>query len=485
MHIADTKTAEENDIITEQRYAYRKCGGSKAELVSGDQVEMAEILRRVLATHYGATDVPAVADEGALYAYDPTRGIWREVLEQRLTTYVTALFHDAPIMGDGSKAPKSKMLAASDVRAVVDLVLSMSRQDGFFEGADRGIGFADWFAKVHRPAGGASYQLSLEPHSHEHRIRHGFDFPYPHSAPSPERYVRFLDETFAGCSDAADRIAALEGYLGLALVGMATRAEQWLYLEGNGADGKSTFLTIHAALFPEGSVCSIEPATLAGEYYRAQLAGKLLNVVNDVDKAKLSETGALKAAVSGNELSGRNPRGKPFYFKPCAGMVCAGNAPLETSDASHGFARRLVHVRFPNRVATERRDPHLAERILETEKAGIVWRVVCALNAILSRGCKVALPESSQDELSDIMSSADPVAEWLADKCVVGGAAPADGWPQLSQIYQSYRLYEDRTADDRSRLSLRQFGSSLQRHGVVRGRANGKRWVGLTLRSVI
>lgn len=172
----------------------------------------------------------------------------------------------------------------------------------------------------------------------------------PLSAPC-DRWLDLLRSTWAGCPDVADRVAFLQEWLGCALWGYGTRAGVMLVLTGTGANGKSTVITALNALFPDR--VNLEPADICGEgntaeYAIMRLQRARLAVTTEMSSLRITRASRFKAAVVGEELTGRHPYGRYETFKASASWLAAVNELPSVADTSNGFWRRIRVMDFPN-----------------------------------------------------------------------------------------------------------------------------------------
>jgi putative DNA primase/helicase len=257
--------------------------------------------------------------------------------------------------------------------------------------------------------------------------------------PPPLRWLRFLHEIYEGEPDVVERVAVLQEWLGGALFGVSTRYAKALMLLGDGANGKSVLLKVASSLFQPGSRSAIPPQRLEGtasEYYRARLLRAMVNIVAELPEAELMETSTLKAAVSGDEMTGRDPTQQPFSAHARAAWLVAANGLPPVRDTSGGFWRRQLVLTHNNTFPAGKADPNLAEFLIEQELAGIArWAAEGGVR-LLDRGHYTALA-SSDDAVEAWRMENDHVMRFMHDHAVgdEGAETPA------SRIYAAYRAW--------------------------------------------
>lgn len=346
----------------------------------GDHVELARHLVDDL-----RRQGPTVHTDGKWWQYDDRRGIFVEVVSSHLSTIVQG--YAGAIVGSG-KGSKALKLKAADVHGAMKLASDQAHDPDYFTQSTRGIAFADCFADVQAD------RITQREHSPEHRCRFAYAFDYSPAA-DPATFLQFLHDVFRDDPDREQKICLIQEFIGVSLLGEATRYQRAIVMVGEGANGKGVFASVVERCMPPGSVCAIPPQEAGQEYRRAMLAGKLLNVVSELPEADILDSESWKAIVAGDTTTGREIRGAPFTFKPIAGHIYAANRLPGTSDQTHGFWRRLLVVRF-NRVFSEmEQDPGLADRIVETDRQRIVSWALRGAQRVLCAG-SFTMPESAR-----------------------------------------------------------------------------------------
>ena len=411
----------------------------------GDHVELAQRLVGRLRKS------PTTFTDGNVYQYHRERGVFSIVQNPVLSRQVQA-FAGAKVKGG-----KPLKLRATDVTGAIKLSADLLAEPDFFDGAKRGIAFRDCFMEV-GPSG-----LTRRDHSPDHRARFAYPWGYAHED-EPTQWLGFLEQVFRDDDDLDQKIALLQEYVGISLLGLATRFQRALVLLGDGANGKGVFSSVVERCMPPGSVCAIPPQDAGQEYRRAMLAGKLLNIVSELPEADILDSESWKSIVAGDTTTGREIRKEPFTFKPIAGHIYSANRLPGTTDQSHGFWRRLSIVRF-NRVFQEHeQNPDLADELARTEAQAIVaWALAGAQRALEAK--RYTMPDSSKSALEDWKRAADQVRafteEWTEPLDL--GESPTAG-AQADCLYKSYREWS--TDNGHRPLASNKFGERMRLLGL-------------------
>lgn len=337
--------------------------------------------------------------------------------------------------------------------------------DTYWQHTRPGVGFRNGFW---------SYDSGqLEPHSPHNRLTSALDIEHDEGATCPT-WERVLRDYWPDCEDTR---ALIEEFFGVALLGQSTKLAKALFLLGDGSNGKTTLVDVVRGLMPNESTCSVSPHKLSAhnaEYYIINLRHKLLNIVPDLSRRDLQDMGDFKAVVTGDQVTGRNPHGRPELFRPIAGHVVLTNEMPYVSDTSHGFWRRPIAVRFDRIFGDDDRDISIPER-LSQERPGIIMRLLRAGCRALERG-RYLEPQASTELRDEWRRESDPAALFV-DDCEeqIARLRAHDHRVRSAKLYEEYSDWCARTG--RGKLNSTNFGKSISR-SYDRGRdMHGKYYV--------
>lgn len=387
----------------------------------GDQSELAGATLRALGPY------PLTFDAGEFWRYAPARGIW-ELIPSHLVRSTAETFAGCPA---GLKMTPIKISASTTAGAEAlarDRLLSSPRRV-VFDGAPVGIAFANGFVTV---VGG---QISLLEHAADHRARFCYPFPYDRSAARPA-LESFLGELFGDCDllERLQRMALLQEFAGVCLIGDATRYQRALFLYGPGGNGKSEALRILRGIFPPGSTSAIPPQRWGERFRLAQLEGKLANFVDEIPEGEILAGEAFKAVVTGEPNTGERKHKDPFDFIPRAGHIFSANAPIATADHSDGFWRRPLVLPFTRRFDTAPgRKLEAGLAVLEAELPAVVaWAIEGAARAQEQGG--YTIPGSSTRTAAEWRDDSDQVRLFASEQPITEKCA-------ASEMYERYKTW--------------------------------------------
>ena len=415
----------------------------------GDQVELAELLIKSI-----SVDGPVTSDEGEVWRYGKSQGIWEVVSRAELITTVAG-FAGCPI---ASSRPRLLTLSDPAINGAIKIAmakLESSPNRDRFENGFPGIAFRNCFL---RTEGGV---IKAAHHTPYHMARHRFGFDYDPSAPHP-LFDQFLADVFADAQpwDAAERVRVLQEFVGASLVGRATGLQQALVLYGSGNNGKSAFLEMAEAVFPEGSTCALPPQDWGSRFRTAGLVGKLANIVNEIPENEIVASALFKSVISGESVQGEHKMRTPFTFRPTAGHMFSANSLPATSDQSKGFWRRFIVVPFSRDMSqAPNRRPNIAREIVQAELPGIVaWAIEGAARVMAQGGYSRC--QASDDAIRRWRLEVDPVLCFFDERCVFDPSAQMPA----SVLYAAFKTW---ALDNGFRqVSSTKFGRRLRLIGV-------------------
>ena len=185
------------------------------------------------------------------------------------------------------------------------------------------------------------------------------------------------------CGDAEIR-CNLEELLGLAISRYADTRSSAVWLYGQGANGKSTFLDAMAFMVGKDNVSYLMPHELATRFDLPMMVNKLLNISDDTPANALDRNvmGNVKKIVTGNPIKTEEKGLPAFTFRPFCTMAITSNDPPSFGDTTYGTTRRFHPI--PLSAKFDKSNPdcdmELAKK-LRTEKAA-QWMLRLAVQGL-------------------------------------------------------------------------------------------------------
>ena len=423
----------------------------------GSEMEIARVACRQIENESGP---PLVLDRSELWLYRDDAGLWTTFPPEAVRNVVGSF--DGALVQKGTYPdgrPKvSKLRVGHRLRVnVSECVFDLRAHKGFFDTAKDGLTFNNCFVSVSKEG------IQTEPLCHKQRATVGLPFDY---APrkKPKMFLAALKSCFVGDEDCLGKISLLQQFVGVCLVGAATKYQRGLILLGAGANGKSTVQLIISALFDHNMISAIAPQDMDQEYRRAMLAGSRLNVVNELPEADILVSESVKAMISGDRVVGRHIRQAPFEFIPKAGHLFAANSLPGVKDMSHGFWRRWIILEFTRTFLPEDQKKNLARDVIRKELPDIAsWAIEGALAVAKQNG--YAVPVSSLDAIGQWRKDADQVASFLENYFMQEGAELE---AKAAKLYNSYCAWS--MQNGHRQMGSKKFSQRLSGLGATKKR---------------
>ena len=254
----------------------------------------------------------------------------------------------------------------------------------------------------------------------------------------PTDFLRFLDEIFAGDAELIGYIQRLCGYCLTADV-----SEQSVYFfYGAGANGKSTLLNVLLRVMGDyaAQVSTDVIMTRKNDAHPealAQLWGRRLAVVQEIESGRHLAESQVKAISGGDMIRARFMHRDSFQFRPSHKLILATNHRPVIRGTDLAIWRRVHLIPFNVTIPEERRDPRLLEKLLVEEGPILGWMAQGAL-AWREQGLKP--PACVVKATRDYRAEMDLVGAFLAEETE---ADPKKPYIRVrgGQLYGAYKAW--------------------------------------------
>jgi P4 family phage/plasmid primase-like protien len=253
-----------------------------------------------------------------------------------------------------------------------------------------------------------------------------------------------------------------------------------VFLYGQGANGKSVFLTTLRAALGDYA------ATMAGDLLIAKrgdahptevadLCGVRLAVCSEVPVGRAFDEGLLKRLTGNEPVKARRMREDFFEFAPTWKLVLAANHRPTVRDTTDSIWDRIRQVPFTVRIPPEKQDRALGEKLSQELPGVLRWAV---------QGCLawqrdgLGEPAAVATATADYRTEQDSIGRFL-EECTVAEANAIEGATILFETFDAWRDSEGIRG-----ISQQRFGKELRQRGFdqcERDKAGRKQWAGLRL----
>jgi putative DNA primase/helicase len=254
---------------------------------------------------------------------------------------------------------------------------------------------------------------------HAHSPSFGFKYVLPYSydpgAVAP-RFEQFLSEVCAGRPELVQTLLEFGGYC---LAGSSCTYQKALVLEGEGNNGKSTFIEVIKAVAGGGAYTTLSFKDMENVERRSSLDGKLFNITEETPN-KLFDTTSFKNLISGGEMQIRKLYRNAYNFRNRAKLIFSCNQMPMSNDASRGFFRRFLIVPFGVKFSQSlgNIDRHIGEKLQE-ELPGILNAFLLGYASLLKNDTFSKGDDETDEDLIAYQETVDPVLLWCRENVVI------------------------------------------------------------------
>ena len=277
------------------------------------------------------------------------------------------------------------------------------------------------------------------------------------------------------CGDQA-QIAYLQRLCGYMMFG--DRGEQIIvYLQGDGANGKSVFIDVLSHVFGDyaGTISAkalIDRASGAIPSDIASIAGKRLVTMSEFPEGTFINTTTVKSVTGGDRITARHLYKDWFEFRPQFQLVCAMNELPKVTETDEAYLRRVRIIPFRKSFSPAEMDRNLQDK-LKAEADGILqW---CLEGARLYQQQDLQPTTSMVEELEEYRRKYDPVAEFIRECVTAEGGAIFRSVADLVSSARKYMMREDMPIPNEAAIKkslIRMLGETKQ-HRTENGRVRG------------
>ena len=263
----------------------------------------------------------------------------------------------------------------------------------------------------------------LIPHTPAYFSPHVLPFEFDRTAPSPARWLRFLEELWPDDEESRAALAEIMGYI----LGGSTALQKIFMLVGPLRSGKGTIGRVLTGLLGAHNVAAPTLAGLTTNFGLSPLIGKPLGLISDARLSTRADgTVAVERllSISGEDsLTIDRKYRDPWTGRLPTRFIVLTNEVPRFTDASGALASRFNVLVLTNSFF-EKEDPGLTDDLL-AEAPGIFNWCLDGLDRLNARGY-FEMPESSNAALQRLQDLASPVSAFVRDRCVVAPVGEVD-----------------------------------------------------------
>jgi len=272
----------------------------------------------------------------------------------------------------------------------------------------------------------------LKPHDPSLHFFNKIPVKYDPNAECPA-IQKFLEE-ITGSKEDAEILIEMVGYC----LYRGYPIQKALMLVGDGANGKTTFLSLLTRFLGHENVSNRSLHELeTNRFAKASLFGKLANIYDDLPDKALRQTGTFKMLTGGAPIEAEKKFRNSFTFINYAKLIFSANKVPEATDDTDAFFRRWIIITFPNKFEGENCDPHLIEKLTKPEElSGLLNLALQALRRLLEQG-RFSHSKTTDEIREDYIRKSDPLAAFVMD-CL---EQDMESWILKKDLYNIFTAY--------------------------------------------
>jgi putative DNA primase/helicase len=279
----------------------------------------------------------------------------------------------------------------------------------------------------------------------------------------------------------ADIIGFLQTAAGWALTG-DTSEQTMFILFGSGANGKSTFLNTIMYLLGDYAIATPTETFMKrnGDQNTndiARLRGTRFVTTTEAEQGRRLSEPLIKQITGNDRMTARFLYGEFFNFVPTFKIFMATNHKPVIRGTDHGIWRRIKLIPFTTRIAEEKQDKRLEER-LRGEAPGILNWLLEGTARWRREGLRP--PAAILSATDEYRGEMDVIGNFLKECCIQSPGASI----RIRELFKAYQGWCDE--NNEHACSERFFSLRLKEMGYERTRtADARYWCGLGLLSKV
>jgi P4 family phage/plasmid primase-like protien len=277
-----------------------------------------------------------------------------------------------------------------------------------------------------------SAPLGLLPHSPRWFSPVALDFPYNPSATCP-RWDAFIGRNLDYDAEKADMLQEWFGYC----VTPDTSFQRFLFLEGEGSNGKSVICSALTAVLGIDNVSHVSLEMFAKDFVLTQTLGKLANIAAEVGEIDKMAEGYLKSFTAGDRMTFNRKNQSLIEAAPTARLVLSANNRPRFSDRSEGIWRRMLILPLTVTITPDERVYGMDKTEWWHDQGELPGLLNWALRGLyrLRENRAFTIPTASREALDDYKEEANPARRFLLE-CY---EEDVNGNTITEEIYAHYR----------------------------------------------
>lgn len=267
----------------------------------------------------------------------------------------------------------------------------------------------------------------------------------------PKLWINFLNDLFQNNQDKIALVQEMLGYILFSDVSL----QKCFYLLGSGSNGKSKLLEIISMLFQScklnglpsnpSNISSLEMSELTERFERINLLNSILNISSETSTDVAGAETIFKKTVVNETINGAWKGKDSISFIPRAKWIIACNEYIQARDASDGFDRRIMFIKFDVKFCdnpiyqNERKsDPQIVSKIKPELSAIFNW--VYDGYKRLRQNMQFTQTEEQAEIKNEFRTIVNPIMGFIAETNFIADGYNTD-FISIRSLYNLYTSY--------------------------------------------
>ena len=238
-------------------------------------------------------------------------------------------------------------------------------------------------------------------------------------------------------------VHSLNEALGLCML-RGSKFPAGIFLLGNGANGKSTWLDAVRNVIGEQNTSTVQLKDFKNQFAKVDLMGKLVNIDDDMSATYIDSDGCswFKKITAGNRIQSDVKYSNVVQFTPFCTPIHSANEMPKFKDTSYGLSRRIIPIPFNAKFDEGKADINMPEK-LRTEQAAeyFIKRAVMALVTLFHRQ-KITLTPAQEALLGEIKTNNCNILQWMQEEMITAEIlANKYESKSINDWYKQYRTW--------------------------------------------
>lgn len=215
-------------------------------------------------------------------------------------------------------------------------------------------------------------EMEMKDHSPDYYFTTQIPYDYDPDA-EPDRWLEFLEEVLP---NSEIQIPKLQEWFGYCLKHWDTDFEKAALLLGATNSGKGVVLSTLKEVLGQDNISQMPLKSIVDTPFgNQQMLGKMANINNDLNHHRITNTGAAKNAISGEDVEINQKKKTKFTAELNTKHFYSANYPPRDKIDDDAYYGRWLTFRLPKTVPAEDQDRELRDKLAEEKKGILNWAI--------------------------------------------------------------------------------------------------------------